>query len=71
MGGSPQVLVAVGMKWDFSKFMLGLVGGSCIGLDPFYLVQQAKQIGYHLEFLWQAVVLYDSMGKHVASEVKN
>jgi UDP-N-acetyl-D-galactosamine dehydrogenase len=63
-----EVLEAAGTKWNFLKFKPGLVGGHCIGVDPFYLAQKAQEIGYHPEIILAGRRLNDSMGKHVAQE---
>lgn len=63
------VLKAAGTKWNFMSFQPGLVGGHCIGVDPFYLAQKAQQIGYYSELILSARRLNDSMGSFVASEV--
>ena len=63
------VLKAAGTKWNFIPFQPGLVGGHCIGVDPFYLAQKAQQIGYYSELILSARRLNDSMGSFVASEV--
>jgi UDP-N-acetyl-D-galactosamine dehydrogenase len=62
-------LEAAGTKWNFLKFKPGLVGGHCIGVDPFYLAQKAQEVGYHPEIILAGRRLNDSMGKHVATEV--
>ncbi len=62
------VLEAAGTKWNFLKFKPGLVGGHCIGVDPFYLAQKAQQVGYHPEIILAGRRLNDSMGAYVASE---
>ncbi|KQK27496.1 nucleotide sugar dehydrogenase [Chryseobacterium aquaticum] len=64
-----DVLEAAGTKWNFLKFKPGLVGGHCIGVDPFYLAQKAQEIGYHSELILAARRLNDSMGGFVASQV--
>lgn len=63
------VLEAAGTKWNFLPFKPGLVGGHCIGVDPFYLAQKAKEYGYHPEIILAGRRLNDSMGKYVAGEV--
>jgi UDP-N-acetyl-D-galactosamine dehydrogenase len=63
-----EVLEAAGTKWNFLKFMPGLVGGHCIGVDPFYLAQKAQEVGYHPEIILAGRRLNNSMGKHVAQE---
>jgi UDP-N-acetyl-D-glucosamine/UDP-N-acetyl-D-galactosamine dehydrogenase len=64
-----DVLDAAGTKWNFLKFKPGLVGGHCIGIDPYYLAQKAQEVGYHPEIILAGRRLNDSMGKHVATEV--
>lgn len=64
-----QVLEAAGTKWNFLPFKPGLVGGHCIGVDPYYLAQKAQEVGYHPEIILAGRRLNDSMGKHVATEV--
>jgi UDP-N-acetyl-D-glucosamine/UDP-N-acetyl-D-galactosamine dehydrogenase len=64
-----EVLEAAGTKWNFLPFKPGLVGGHCIGVDPFYLAQKAQESGYHPEIILAGRRLNDSMGKHVATEV--
>lgn len=64
-----EVLEAAGTKWNFLKFKPGLVGGHCIGVDPFYLAQKAHEIGYYSELILTARRLNDSMGGFVASRV--
>lgn len=63
------VLEAAGTKWNFLPFKPGLVGGHCIGVDPFYLAQKAQEYGYHPEIILGGRRLNDSMGQYVASEV--
>lgn len=64
-----EVLEAAGTKWNFLKFKPGLVGGHCIGVDPYYLAQKAQEVGYHPEIILAGRRLNDSMGKHIATEV--
>lgn len=64
-----SVLEAAGTKWNFLPFKPGLVGGHCIGVDPYYLAQKAQEAGYHPEIILSGRRLNDDMGKHVASEV--
>lgn len=64
-----HVLEAAGTKWNFLKFKPGLVGGHCIGVDPYYLAQKAQEVGYHPEIILAGRRLNDSMGKYVATEV--
>lgn len=70
MGVDTQdVLAAAGTKWNFLPFKPGLVGGHCIGVDPYYLAQKAQELGYHPEIILAGRRLNDSMGAYVASEV--
>lgn len=64
-----EVLEAAGTKWNFLKFKPGLVGGHCIGVDPFYLAQKAQELGYHPEIILAGRRLNDSMGGYVADQV--
>ncbi len=64
-----DVLEAAGTKWNFLKFKPGLVGGHCIGVDPYYLTHKAQEVGYHPEIIFAARRLNDNMGKYVASEI--
>jgi UDP-N-acetyl-D-galactosamine dehydrogenase len=64
-----EVLEAAATKWNFLPFKPGLVGGHCIGVDPFYLAQKAQQFGYYPEIILSGRRLNDSMGSYVASEV--
>ena len=67
-----DVLEAAGTKWNFLKFMPGLVGGHCIGVDPYYLTYKAEQLGYHSQIILSGRRINDDMGKYVAeSLVKN
>lgn len=63
------VLEAAGTKWNFLPFKPGLVGGHCIGVDPYYLAQKAQEVGYHPEIILAGRRMNDSMGSYVASEV--
>ncbi|GHT14656.1 UDP-N-acetyl-D-galactosamine dehydrogenase [Bacteroidia bacterium] len=63
------VLEAAGTKWNFLHFKPGLVGGHCIGVDPYYLAQKAQEYGYHPEIILAGRRMNDSMGEYVASEV--
>jgi UDP-N-acetyl-D-galactosamine dehydrogenase len=63
------VLKAAGTKWNFLPFKPGLVGGHCIGVDPYYLAQKAQEKGYHPEIILAGRRLNDSMGDYVASQV--
>lgn len=60
------VLEAAGTKWNFLKFSPGLVGGHCIGVDPYYLTHKAEQLGYHSQVILSGRRINDSMGKYVA-----
>lgn len=64
-----SVLEAAGTKWNFLPFKPGLVGGHCIGVDPYYLAQKAQEYGYHPEIILAGRRMNDGMGKYVASEV--
>ncbi|MBE1158916.1 nucleotide sugar dehydrogenase [Dyella acidiphila] len=64
-----DVLAAAGTKWNFLPFQPGLVGGHCIGVDPYYLIQKAQSTGYYPDILLACRRINDGMGKHVASEV--
>lgn len=64
-----DVLEAAGTKWNFLPFKPGLVGGHCIGVDPYYLAQKAQEKGYHPEIILAGRRLNDSMGEYVASQV--
>lgn len=63
------VLEAAGTKWNFLPFKPGLVGGHCIGVDPYYLAQKAQEMGYHPEIILAGRRLNDSMGEYVAAQV--
>lgn len=63
------VLEAAGTKWNFLPFKPGLVGGHCIGVDPYYLAQKAQEKGYHPEIILAGRRLNDSMGEYVASQL--
>lgn len=63
-----DVLEAAGTKWNFLKFQPGLVGGHCIGVDPYYLVYKAKQLGYHAQIIDSGRFVNDSMGGYVAKQ---
>ena len=64
-----DVLEAAGTKWNFLPFKPGLVGGHCIGVDPYYLAQKAQEMGYHPEIILAGRRLNDSMGEYVASQI--
>lgn len=64
-----EVLEAAGTKWNFLPFKPGLVGGHCIGVDPYYLAEKAKESGYYPEIILAGRRINDSMGKFVSSEI--
>lgn len=64
-----DVLQAAGTKWNFLPFKPGLVGGHCIGVDPYYLTHKAQSVGHHPELILSGRRLNDSMGAHVASRL--
>lgn len=64
-----EVLAAAGTKWNFLPFTPGLVGGHCIGVDPYYLTHRAQQIGYHPEVILAGRRINDTMGRHVSDRV--
>ncbi|MGC9457118.1 MAG: nucleotide sugar dehydrogenase [Halothiobacillaceae bacterium] len=64
-----DVLAAAGTKWNFLPFQPGLVGGHCIGVDPYYLTHKAQQIGFHPEMILAGRRINDHMGRHVAERV--
>ncbi|MDX2444755.1 MAG: nucleotide sugar dehydrogenase [Bacteroidales bacterium] len=64
-----EVLEAAGTKWNFLKFFPGLVGGHCIGVDPYYLTYKARQLGYHAQMINSGRFINDSMGGYVAKQV--
>ena len=64
-----SVLEAAGTKWNFLKFVPGLVGGHCIGVDPYYLTYKAEQLGYHSQIILAGRRINDDMGKYVAENV--
>jgi len=64
-----EVLEAAGTKWNFLPFKPGLVGGHCIGVDPYYLAQKAQEHGYHPEIILAGRRLNDGMGEYVAHEI--
>lgn len=63
------VLEAAGTKWNFLKFMPGLVGGHCIGVDPYYLTYKAEELGYHSQIILSGRRINDDMGKYVAESL--
>jgi len=63
-----EVLRAAGTKWNFLPFRPGLVGGHCIGVDPYYLCHKAQEVGYHPEMILAGRRLNDDMGRYIASE---
>lgn len=64
-----SVLEAAGTKWNFLKFYPGLVGGHCIGVDPYYLTYKAEELGYHSQVILSGRRINDDMGKYVAENV--
>ena len=64
-----EVLAAAGTKWNFLKFYPGLVGGHCIGVDPYYLTAKAEQLGYHPQVILSGRRINDGMGAYVAQRV--
>jgi len=64
-----EVLLAAGTKWNFLPFRPGLVGGHCIGVDPYYLTHKAQEIGYHPEVILAGRRINDGMGEYVVSRV--
>lgn len=64
-----EVLEAAGTKWNFLPFKPGLVGGHCIGVDPYYLTHKAKEVGYHPEVILSGRRINDSMGSYIADRV--
>ncbi|WP_271397001.1 nucleotide sugar dehydrogenase [Salinicoccus roseus] len=63
------VLEAAGTKWNFLKFTPGLVGGHCIGVDPYYFTYKAEQLGYHSQIILSGRKVNDDMGKYIASNI--
>ena len=64
-----SVLEAASTKWNFLRFYPGLVGGHCIGIDPYYLTYKAKQVGYHSQIILAGRKINDNMGKYVAENL--
>ena len=64
-----DVLAAAGTKWNFLPFLPGLLGGHCIGVDPFYLTHKAEQVGYHPQVILAGRRVNDGMGIYVANRV--
>lgn len=64
-----EVLEAAGTKWNFLKFQPGLVGGHCIGVDPYYLTHKAEQLGYHSQVILSGRRINDEMGKFIAENI--
>jgi UDP-N-acetyl-D-glucosamine/UDP-N-acetyl-D-galactosamine dehydrogenase len=64
-----EVLAAAGTKWNFLPFRPGLVGGHCIGVDPYYLTHKAQEVGYHPEMILAGRRINDHMGQYIASSV--
>ncbi|MCG8539318.1 MAG: nucleotide sugar dehydrogenase, partial [Clostridia bacterium] len=63
------VLEAAGTKWNFLKFTPGLVGGHCIGVDPYYFIYKAEQLGYHSQIILSGRKINDEMGRYVANNI--
>ena len=63
-----EVLEAAGTKWNFLPFTPGLVGGHCIGVDPYYLTHKAQEIGYHPEIILAGRRINDNMGSYIVEE---
>ena len=63
------VLEAAGTKWNFLKFQPGLVGGHCIGVDPYYLTYKAEELGYHSQIILSGRRINDDMGKYIAESI--
>ena len=64
-----SVLEAAGTKWNFLKFFPGLVGGHCIGVDPYYLTYKAEELGYHSQIILSGRRINDDMGKYIAESL--
>ena len=64
-----DVLAAAGTKWNFLRFTPGLVGGHCIGVDPYYLTAKAESVGYHPEVILAGRRINDGMGRHIAQKL--
>jgi len=64
-----EVLEAAGTKWNFLRFTPGLVGGHCIGVDPYYLTYKARELGYHAQIITSGRFINDSMGGYIAKQV--
>ena len=64
-----EVLAAAGTKWNFLPFSPGLVGGHCIGVDPYYLVHKAKELQYHTKMINSGRYVNDSMGRYIGKKV--
>lgn len=64
-----EVLEAAGTKWNFLKFFPGLVGGHCIGVDPYYLLHKSKELGYHAQMINAGRFINDSMGGYIAKQI--
>src|SRR5699024_11436433 len=60
---------AAGTKWNFLYFSPGLVGGHCIGVDPYYFTYKAEQLGYHSQIILAGRKINDDMGKHIANNI--
>src|SRR5699024_3064352 len=64
-----EVLAAAGTKWNFLNFTPGLVGGHCIGVDPYYLTYKAEELGYHSQIILSGRRINDEMGKYVVENI--
>jgi UDP-N-acetyl-D-galactosamine dehydrogenase len=64
-----EVLAAAGTKWNFLPFFPGLVGGHCIGVDPYYLTYKAEELGYHSQIILSGRRINDDMGKYIAESL--
>ena len=64
-----EVLAAAGTKWNFLPFRPGLVGGHCIGVDPYYLIRKAQDYGYHPGLILYGRRINDTMGEYIANRV--
>ena len=64
-----EVLQAAGTKWNFLPFRPGLVGGHCIGVDPYYLTYKAEMVGYHPQVIFAGRRINDGMGAYVAGQI--
>ena len=64
-----DVIEAAGSKWNFQKYTPGLVGGHCIGVDPYYLLHKAREVGYHPRVIAAGRATNDMMGAHIAKKI--